>query len=220
MKRQFLILVAAAFLGGALMQGVLSTLDAARAGEPVDGEKVISGTSFVLTSKDGKMRAKLAFDAKGTPNLWLADQQGKWYPQLKDIDEYAIAQALLKALRDDIKALEARPEHKADSVTLAHILISFSGARRSQETRTQAQAEALTARILAKIKAGADFNKLMKEFSGDPGGGTYPVELAKRDKMVPAFGNVGWRLKVNEVGVAPFDSKKSPFGFHIIKRIK
>jgi parvulin-like peptidyl-prolyl isomerase len=36
--------------------------------------------------------------------------------------------------------------------------------------------------------------------------------------MVAAFGDVAWRLDVGEFGVAPFDPKDSPYGWHIIQR--
>jgi parvulin-like peptidyl-prolyl isomerase len=38
--------------------------------------------------------------------------------------------------------------------------------------------------------------------------------------MVPAFGNVGFALNVGEIGIADFDPQTSPFGWHIIKRLK
>ncbi len=41
-----------------------------------------------------------------------------------------------------------------------------------------------------------------------------------RTGLVPAFGDVGFTLKVGEVGLATFDAEKSPFGFHIIKRLE
>jgi len=41
-----------------------------------------------------------------------------------------------------------------------------------------------------------------------------------RDEMAPAFGDVGFALKVGEVGMAPYDKTKSPFGIHIIKRLQ
>jgi parvulin-like peptidyl-prolyl isomerase len=44
--------------------------------------------------------------------------------------------------------------------------------------------------------------------------------LFKRSGMVAAFGDVGWRLEVGEYGVAPFDARTSPYGWHIIKRLK
>jgi hypothetical protein len=42
----------------------------------------------------------------------------------------------------------------------------------------------------------------------------------KRGNMAAAFGDVGFKLKVGEVGLAEPDAQKSPFGFHIIKRLK
>ena len=41
-----------------------------------------------------------------------------------------------------------------------------------------------------------------------------------RSKMVPAFGNVSFALEVGEIGMAAWDKKQSPFGWHIIKRFK
>ncbi|MGE0552335.1 MAG: peptidylprolyl isomerase [Gemmatimonadales bacterium] len=51
--------------------------------------------------------------------------------------------------------------------------------------------------------------------TGAPGPDYYP-----RQGMAPAFGDVGWRLQVGQIGVAPFDPDKSPFGWHIIKRVE
>jgi parvulin-like peptidyl-prolyl isomerase len=48
-----------------------------------------------------------------------------------------------------------------------------------------------------------------------PADGEYP-----REGMVPAFGNVGFALNVGEIGIADFDPQTSPFGWHIIKRLK
>ena len=53
-------------------------------------------------------------------------------------------------------------------------------------------------------------------------GGVTPVPLFDTQiaAMVAGFGDVGWRLQVGEVGVAPFHSRKSPYGWHIIKRVQ
>jgi len=40
-----------------------------------------------------------------------------------------------------------------------------------------------------------------------------------RAAMVPAFGDVGFSLAEGEIGMAEFDEEKSPFGWHIIKRL-
>jgi len=41
-----------------------------------------------------------------------------------------------------------------------------------------------------------------------------------RAALVPAFGDVGFRLQQNEIGLAPHDEKSSPFGWHVIKRLE
>ena len=41
-----------------------------------------------------------------------------------------------------------------------------------------------------------------------------------REQMAPAFGDVGFKLEVGEVGLAEPNATTSPFGYHIIKRIK
>lgn len=40
-----------------------------------------------------------------------------------------------------------------------------------------------------------------------------------RAAMVAAFGDVGFALAEGEVGLAEFDEEKSPFGWHVIKRL-
>ena len=51
--------------------------------------------------------------------------------------------------------------------------------------------------------------------TGTPAAGYYP-----RGQMAGAFGDVGWRLELDQVGVAAYHPDKSPFGWHIIKRIE
>jgi parvulin-like peptidyl-prolyl isomerase len=129
----------------------------------------------------------------------------------------------------------ARPDKLANGepsvITVKHVLVAFEGASRSEQKRTKAEAQKLAYEILGRAKSGEDFDKLMKEFSNDPGEGTYtmtnsgvaPNEAARemeRSNMVPAFGDVGFRINVNEVGVAEYDSTASPFGWHVIKRVK
>jgi len=117
------------------------------------------------------------------------------------------------------------PEH----ITVAHVLISFAGTR-TEAKRSKAEAEKLAGDVLARAKKGEDFDKLMKDLSDDPGGGVYmmanrgarkgnPDEFM-RDEMVPAFGDVGFRLDVGAIAMSDYDAKKSPFGWHIIKRLK
>ena len=125
------------------------------------------------------------------------------------------------------KPAGAEPEH----ITVQHLLIAFSGTLPGKPvSRTMAEAEKLAGELLAKARAGANFDELVKANTDDAFPGIYsmsntgvpqaiPGEFA-RAGMVPAFGNVGFKLKVGEYGLAPFDPAASPFGWHIIKRVK
>jgi len=150
-------------------------------------------------------------------------------------DEPAEAAALspeeqLAAMRADIAELQARPEIDAERVKVQHILISFKGAPRVPATRSKEEAEALAAKVYAQVKAGEDFTRLMSEYSDDDkvvgeylmsaSEPTNAPTLWNRHGMVPAFGETGWRLDVGEIGVSPHHESKSPFGWHIVKRLE
>ncbi len=117
------------------------------------------------------------------------------------------------------------PEH----ITVQHILIGFRGSVPGKPiTRTQEEARKLAYDLLAQAQGGTDFDQLVSKHTDDsppgiygmsnrgarPGPGEFP-----RDGMVPAFGNVGFPLQVGEFGVADFDARNSPYGWHIIKRV-
>ena len=128
-----------------------------------------------------------------------------------------------------IAELQARAEHDAERVTVQHVLLSFEGCG-TRATRRRELAELLAAEVYCDaVFEGADFEGLMGKHSDDSGGGTYTMVAAgvpatdgasSRDGMVPAFGDVGWRLEVGQIGVAPHDVAKSKFGWHVVKRIK
>ncbi|HVR84478.1 MAG TPA: peptidylprolyl isomerase [Planctomycetota bacterium] len=117
------------------------------------------------------------------------------------------------------------PEH----ITVAHVLISFQGTG-TDAKRSKAEAEKLAGEVLARARKGEDFDQMMKDLSDDPGGGAYmmsnlgvrptnPDEFP-RNKMVAAFGDVGFKLEVGGIGMSTYDPRTSPYGWHIIKRLK
>ena len=117
-----------------------------------------------------------------------------------------------------------------DRVTVQHICISFQGAAPGTiATRSKADAEKLAAETFNRARNATDFDMLMKALSDDLAGGTYTMcnkgvtpELGEfgRVMMVPAFGDLGFKLQVGEIGIAVYDATASPFGWHIIKRLK
>jgi len=126
----------------------------------------------------------------------------------------------LEQLHREIAELAARPEHTATRVRVQHLLVAFQGAPMVMGvTRTREQAEQLTADLLKRIQDGEEFAELVEEYSSDQPPGVYEMTTATRATMQPAFGDVAWRLTVGEVGVAPHDPERSPYGWHIIKRL-
>ena len=122
---------------------------------------------------------------------------------------------------DAIAKLMAQAEQPDEGITVQHVLIAYEGAPRIQGvTRSKAEAKQLAEKVWREAVDGADFRSLMKTHSNDSGGGEYPMTKARRGAMVAAFGNVGFRLKVGEIGVAPWHAKDSPYGWHIVKRVK
>ena len=121
---------------------------------------------------------------------------------------------------------------EADLITVQHILVGFEGSVPGKPiTRSREEAQKLAAEILEKAKSGADFDALVRENTDDSAPGIYkmantgiPADVANqvysRGAMIPAFGNVGFALKVGEIGMAAYDEQNSPYGWHIIKRLE
>ncbi|MCA8915407.1 MAG: peptidylprolyl isomerase [Planctomycetes bacterium] len=136
----------------------------------------------------------------------------------------------MEQLRKDIKEVAGRAERKADTIEVQHLLVAHAGAGIGGVTRSMDEAEKLAAELYAQIKGGADFDALVKEHTDDAHPGIYGMTMSgsgdrgkniyPRKGMVAAFGDVGWRLDVGEVGVAPYHDRNSPYGWHIIKRTK
>jgi len=118
------------------------------------------------------------------------------------------------------------PQH----VQVQHILVGFTGSVPGKRiTRSQEEAKTLAYDILKQAQGGADFEGLVRKYTDDSPPGIYAmsnrgVQPAQgeyaRDGMVPAFGNVGFVLKVGGYGVADYDPRASPYGYHVVKRLK
>ncbi len=117
-------------------------------------------------------------------------------------------------------------------VTVQHILIAFEGSVPGPAVnRTQEEARILAGEVLQRVKAGDDFEALVKEYSADKPPGIYKLAnhgqpgdpapgVYKRTGMVKGFGDVSFALAVGEIGMAAYDSVASAFGWHIIKRLE
>jgi hypothetical protein len=116
-------------------------------------------------------------------------------------------------------------------VTVDHILIAAKGDRIPNPRHADPEeAKALAYRLLDELEKGADWDALKRKYSEDPPPGG-PYALAnhgvsprkgefERRSMAKCFGDVAFSLEIGEIGIADYDPKTCPFGWHIIKRIR
>ena len=124
--------------------------------------------------------------------------------------------------------MPVKPDVEPQHVQVQHILIAFAGSV-PRATRPMEEAKKLAYEVLEKARNGEDFDALVKQYTDDSPPGIYGMagigvaagagEYA-RDGMVPAFGNVGFAISPGNIGIADYDPQTSPFGWHIIKRLK
>ena len=115
-------------------------------------------------------------------------------------------------------------------ITVQHILIGFAGSVPGKGiTRTQDDAKKLAYDILARARKGEDFDALVQQYTDDSPPGIYNMSNTgvtkgqdefQREQMVPAFGNVGFAISVGNIDIADYNPTTSPYGWHIIKRLK
>ncbi len=126
-------------------------------------------------------------------------------------------------------AAEPAPGKEPDYVTVDHILIGVRG-RLPNCSRTPEEARSAAQDVLERARRGEDWEALKRKHSDDPPpGGPYTMSNRgisprapgehPRQGMVPAFGDVGFKLPEGGIGLAPYDPQASPFGFHVIKRL-
>jgi parvulin-like peptidyl-prolyl isomerase len=119
----------------------------------------------------------------------------------------------------------------AGHIEVQHVLIGFAGSVPGKNiTRTQDEAKTLAYDILARAKKGDDFGQLVQQNTDDQYPGIYRladtgVQVEQgveypRDGMVKGFSDVAFSLKQGQVGIADYAKPGSPYGWHIIKRLR
>ncbi|MFT3766588.1 MAG: peptidylprolyl isomerase [Minicystis sp.] len=99
-----------------------------------------------------------------------------------------------------------------------HILIMHNDSQSKPPNlnRTRAEAQKRAQEVLLKIRGGASFDEMVKQFTDEPGGAERSGDLGVFDRgtMVKPFADAAFALKVGEVS----EIVETKFGFHIIKR--
>ena len=119
-------------------------------------------------------------------------------------------------------ARQGNQNNPGDSIGAQHLLVMHKDSMRAPPgvTRTKEEAKKRADEALAKIKGGANFDDIVKQYTDEPGaaGKTPPGDLGTfgHGRMVPPFDQAAFALKPGELsGVV-----ETPFGYHIIKRLK
>ncbi|MBK6519355.1 MAG: peptidylprolyl isomerase [Polyangiaceae bacterium] len=99
-----------------------------------------------------------------------------------------------------------------------HILVMHNDSERKPPTvnRTKAEAKKRAEEAQAKAKAGEPFDKLVMQYSDEPGASERAGDLGVFEKkvMVKTFSDAAFKLKVGDVS----EVVETPFGFHVIMR--
>lgn len=132
---------------------------------------------------------------------------------------------LAVAAPERIAAEEAREERERRiiesqprQIGARHVLVMHDESTSKPQglKRTRADALKRAQDALLKIRGGAAFEEIVKEYTDEPGGAERAGDLGTFDRntMVKAFSDSAFALKVGEVS----EIVETKFGFHIIKR--
>lgn len=148
--------------------------------------------------------------------------------ELREMLKYDISYAALydkvtkdiKVTDDEIKKYYDQNKDKykdPEKVQVRHILVALE-TQDKKTKRTDEQAKKEAEKILAELNAGADFAKLAKEKSDDPGskdkGGLYKDIPKTGSGFAQEFIDAAFALKSGQITQKPV---KTQFGYHIIK---
>lgn len=112
----------------------------------------------------------------------------------------------------------ARLAAQPKQVGAKHLLVMHaqSKAKPDSVTRTREQAKARAGEALRKVREGADFDTIVREYTDEPGGKERNGDLGvfERTSMVKGFSDAAFSLAVGQVS----EVVETVYGFHIIKR--
>lgn len=115
-------------------------------------------------------------------------------------------------------AQRAKFSGEPPKVTVKHILVKYAGAKKAdasvKRTREEACLRAMEARD--KLREGADFDEMVKEYSEEAGAASRGglVGAVERADVVKPFADAAFELSVNQMS----DVVETEFGFHLIVR--
>jgi hypothetical protein len=120
----------------------------------------------------------------------------------------------------DAPSTEPRDDHSGEPTMIRaqHLVVMHRDSKNAPPTmtRTKDEARARAEEALERIQKGEDMDKIIAEYSDEPGAAQRYGDLGKfsRKMMVKKFSDVAFKLKPGEIsGIV-----ESEFGFHVIRR--
>lgn len=120
-----------------------------------------------------------------------------------------------------LRTASAKREKRADEparISAKHVLVKYSGAKGAKGEISRSREEACLRAIEArdKIRGGADFSKVVIEYSEEPGAASREgsVGSVERSDLVPPFADAAFELDMSQLS----DVVESDYGFHVILR--
>ena len=131
-----------------------------------------------------------------------------------------VDQAAAEACFATAGAKRAKFSGEPEKITVKHVLVKYKAAKNASETVTRSRAEACLRAIEArdKVREGADFADVVKEYSDEDGAATREgsVGEVERKDLEKPFADAAFELGLNQMS----DVVETPFGFHVILRSK
>lgn len=185
------------------------------------GIKLTKSEEESVTSQINSMVAQLG--SRDQYNKWLEEQglTGELYARFIRISY--LSQKLMDADNIQVTDEDVKTYYNDNIARVKHILVLTTDENNSplsdeEVAKKRGEAEEL----LKRAKDGGDFDKLVEEYSEDPGSKSQPdgyylgkgFILGSQGSMVTEFEEASLALKVGEIS----DIVETTYGYHIIKR--
>ena len=133
--------------------------------------------------------------------------------------------------RPDENAVRTAPTREEPAyVEVQHVLVALQGTGVPGVTRTKEEAERLAGQVLEKARNGQDFRELVRLYSDERrGDGTLRIanfgmtagpDEYERGRLARGFARAAFAMEPGDVTMVPWDPPDSPYGWHVLRRIR